>query len=402
MWAHIPNLEFNIKDHNSVEMGRKGTYMVKINSTRLRWLEMQDFAPTASSVGFQVHASCLTSSLREVRIYGFGCRGVDDLTKEGFWEEETQASDDFREERTRASDIINRVILRHKAKRVDTLTLSYVNCNEYQLDTLITTAIDRSIRNLYLEHSLDTFPRYLFNCKTIVDLKLYNYGVSLSAVDNVSLPSLKKFYVSNLVCENDDALPRFLSGCPSLEELNMAIHFGYDYVGCINITSPTIKTLKLDIDYIFRPSNLEYRMIINAPAITYLQVYGYDFALEWITIPTTMNSLVEADIHLKHYWFFLFHVKTYYNSMEVDFLHSLCYVKCLTISGPRTLPPPLLPLRLSAEIRAAKSRCRWAAVIKKKIEIEAVKPLPEIEAATDAGDWEGVDAGRWKRGEFGS
>ncbi|CAA0808515.1 Putative FBD-associated F-box protein [Striga hermonthica] len=257
----------------------------------------------------------------------------DDFKKEGFWEEETQVWDDFREEGTQASDIINRVILRHKAKRVDNLTLSYVNCNEYQLETLITTAINRSIRSLYLEHSLDTFPRYLFNCKTIVDLKLDNYRVLLSAVDNVSLPSLKKFYVSNVVCENDDALPRILSGCPSLEELNMAIHLGYNYVGCINISSPTIKTLKLDIDHMLRPSNLEYRMIINAPALRYLQVYAYNFALEWITMPITMNSLVEADICFKYCWFL--HVKTDYNSMEMKFLNSLCYVKCLKISGWR-------------------------------------------------------------------
>ncbi|GER43034.1 F-box family protein [Striga asiatica] len=254
----------------------------------------------------------------------------DDFKEEGthasnsFWEEETQDSE--------ASDIIHRVILQHKAERMDTLTLSYVKFNEYQLEAWITTAIDRSIRNLYLQLNLYTFPRSLFNCKTIVDLKLDNYRASLSAVDNVSLPSLKKLHVNNVVCENDDALPRFLSGCPLLEELNMAIYFQYDYAGCINISSPTIKKLKLDIDYSFRPFNLEYRIIINAPALRYLQVYGYDFALEWITIPITMNSLVEADIHFKNYFY---PVKTDCNSMEVKFLHSLCYVKCLKISGWR-------------------------------------------------------------------
>ncbi|CAA0808575.1 Putative FBD-associated F-box protein [Striga hermonthica] len=97
---------------------------------------------------------------------------------------------DFREgnfrKEGRTSDIIHRVLLRHKAKRMDTLKLNRVKCNEYQLETLITTAIDRSIRNLYLnihlEFEFDTFPRYLFNCKTIVDLKLDFYEASLSDI----------------------------------------------------------------------------------------------------------------------------------------------------------------------------------------------------------------------------
>ncbi|CAA0808506.1 Unknown protein [Striga hermonthica] len=235
---------------------------------------------------------------------------------------------DFKEEGTQASDIIHMVILRHKAKRMETLTLDYVKCNEYQLETWITTAIERGIPNLYLELDFDTFPRSLFNCKTIVELKLDNNSTPLSALENVSLPSLKKFYVSNLICENDDALHRFLSGCPSLEELNMAVHFGYNYVGCVDISSPTIKTLKLDIGIFFSRYNLEYRIIINSPALRYLKVDGC--ALEFLTIPITMISLVEGDIFFRNNSFLK--LKTNYNSTIVKFLHSLCYVKCLKIS----------------------------------------------------------------------
>ncbi|CAA0808573.1 Unknown protein [Striga hermonthica] len=237
---------------------------------------------------------------------------------------------DFRKEGTQASDIVHRVLLRHKAKRMDTLTLYNLKFNEYQLETLITTAIDRSIRNLYLELDFDTFPEYLFNCKTIVDLKLACYRVSLSDVGNVSLPSLKKFHVSNVVCENDEALPRFLSGCPSLEELNMTFTSveESDYMDCINISSPTIQTLELDVGDLTCPSNLEYRMIINAPALRYLQVVDYD--LECITFPIKMIFLVDADIYFLDYSFS--DLKPSYNYI-VKFLHSLCHVKCLKISG---------------------------------------------------------------------
>ncbi|CAA0808576.1 Putative F-box/LRR-repeat protein [Striga hermonthica] len=122
----------------------------------------------------------------------------------------------FREEGTEALDIIHRFVLQQKAKnRMDTLTLCDLRCNEYQLETWITIAIDCSIRNLYLELKFNTIPRSNFISKTIVDLKLDIRRVSLSAMDNVSLPSLKKLHVSNVVCENDDALPHFLSNCPS-------------------------------------------------------------------------------------------------------------------------------------------------------------------------------------------
>ncbi|CAA0808508.1 F-box/FBD/LRR-repeat protein [Striga hermonthica] len=233
---------------------------------------------------------------------------------------------DFRKEGTHVLDIIDRVLLRHKAKRMDTLTLKCVKCNEFQLETFITTAIDRSIRNLCLELDFNIFPLYLFNCKTIVDLKLDNNRASLSAVKNVSLPSLKKLYVYNLICENDDTLPRFLSGCPSLEELNMDFSFVKedDYVGCINISSPTITMLQIDC---YISCKFEYKMIINAPALRHLEVDGYD--LECITIPITMISLVEADIDLTYDSFS--NLKTNYTSTVVKFLHSLSYVKCLKI-----------------------------------------------------------------------
>ncbi|CAA0808520.1 Unknown protein [Striga hermonthica] len=240
---------------------------------------------------------------------------------------------DFTKEGKKASDVINTVILQHKAKRMDTLTFDSLNCKyQYQLETIITTAIDRSIRNLYLQLEFDNFPRSLFNCKTIVDLKLVvacPRRVSLSAMDNVSLPSLKKFHVFRVVCENDDALPHFLSGCPSLEELIMEFAFCEkdDYVGCINISSPTIKMLQLS-PWVFQ-GTVEYRMIINSPALRYLQVYEYN--LEYITIAIPMISLVEADINLQYYCFSKH--KTNYNSTVVKFLHSLSYVKCLKLSG---------------------------------------------------------------------
>ncbi|CAA0839990.1 FBD-associated F-box protein [Striga hermonthica] len=217
----------------------------------------------------------------------------------------------------------------HEAKRMETLTLDCVKCNEYQLETWITTTVERGIRNLYLKLDFNTFPQSLFNCKTIVKLKLDNNSAPLSALENVSLPSLKKFYVSNLICENDDALPRFLSRCPSLEVLNMVFTSYYDYVSYINISSTTIKTLKLDLVRLICPWKREYRIIINAPTLRYLQVYGY--ALQGITIPITKISLVEADIRLNDYSFL--NLKMSCNSTLVRFLNSLCYVKCLKISG---------------------------------------------------------------------
>ncbi|CAA0808507.1 F-box/LRR-repeat protein [Striga hermonthica] len=203
---------------------------------------------------------------------------------------------------------------------MDTLTLDCINSNEYQLETLIRAVIDRGIRNLYLELDFDTYPRYIFNCKTIVDLKIHFYRalLSLSAVENVSLPSLKKFHGFYVVWENDEALSLFLSGCPSLEELNISLTSvkGNDYVGCITISSPTIKMFKLDLNNL--TCDPKCRMILNAPALRYLQVDGYQ--LGSITVPITMVSLVKAELRLRSY-----------NTAIVNFLQ--CYVKYLVISG---------------------------------------------------------------------
>ncbi|CAA0808569.1 Putative F-box/FBD/LRR-repeat protein [Striga hermonthica] len=273
------------------------------------------FLPTKRSVTTSVLGRSWRFLWAHVPCLNFNVRNFD------FWKEETQVL-----------DIIHQVILQHKAERMDTLTLCDLNCNQYQLETWITTAIDCSIRKLHLQLKIDTIPRSLFISKNIVDLKLRDLcsRVSLSAMDNVSLPSLKKFQVSNVVCENDDALPHFLSGCPSLEELIMEFIFVEkdDYVGCINISSPTIKMLKL-IPSVAFDCTVEYRVIINSPALRYLEVGGYD--LERITIPISIISLVEADIRLQYYCFS--NLETNCNSTVVKFLHSLSYVKCLKISG---------------------------------------------------------------------
>ncbi|CAA0808572.1 Unknown protein [Striga hermonthica] len=313
LWAHVPCLHFRGGDFR-----KKGTQ----TSEDLLLEETQDLDDDF----WLEQTQALDDFMAEE-----ATQDLDDFMEEEEEEEGTQDLANFKEEGTQALDIIHKVILRHKAKIMDTLTLSNLKCNEYQLETLITTAIDRSIRNLYLELDLDTIPRCLFDCKTIVDLKLGMSRVSLSGMDNVSLPSLKKFCVYNLICENDDALPRFLSGCPSLEELIILFMFVEvdDYFGCKDISSPTIQMLKLSFDHFYSPSRLGYTMVINCPALRYLQVDGYD--LKCMTIPINMISLAEANIRLRYYCFS--NPKTYYNSTVVKFLHSLCYVKCLKISG---------------------------------------------------------------------
>ncbi|CAA0808501.1 Putative FBD-associated F-box protein [Striga hermonthica] len=240
--------------------------------------------------------------------------------------------------KTEHSDIIHRFILRHEAKRMNTFRLSLVNCNEYQLETWISVAIKRNILNLDL--GLNVFrlilPRPLFTCKTIVDMRIFG-GKYVSSSGDIHLPCLKKLVLHLVEFEDDESLPRLLSGCPLLKELTMSYSFilNEKRLGCINISSPSLETLTIDFN------NYEdfpvYEILINAKALRYL--YMGDCPLGFITNSTTMSSLAEACICFQYGFFVYMNSESYSN--VVKFLDCLCNVKCLQISsygGKEVLP----------------------------------------------------------------
>ncbi|GER43029.1 F-box/RNI-like/FBD-like domains-containing protein [Striga asiatica] len=234
---------------------------------------------------------------------------------------------------TEHSDIINRFILLHEAKRMNTFRLSLVNCNEYQLETWISAAIKRNIRDIYLalygfgDRLMLLSP--LFTCKTVVDMRLSG-GKRISSSVNIHLPSLRKLVLDLVEFEDDEALTHLLSGCPLLKKLTLVYSFigNEKKLGCINISSPSLETLDVCLLHVYEDIPV-YGIVINAKALRYL--YMGNCPLGRITNSTTMTSLDEACIFFQYDFYLYMNSESYSN--VVKFLDCLCNVKCLKISS---------------------------------------------------------------------
>ncbi|CAA0808502.1 Unknown protein [Striga hermonthica] len=247
--------------------------------------------------------------------------------------EDSDISEDDFTGQTKYSDIIHRVILLHEAKRMDTFMLDFMDCNEYHLETWINFAIKRNVRNLYLDMDLPMGifpPRLLFTCQTVVDMRIYRC-VEIRSSLYIHLPSLKKLYLYDADFENDEALPHLLSGCPLLEKLTMSVHLTEKekYLGCINVSSPTLKTLEIDLLHIFEDDIPDYRILINAQALRHLRMVNCH--LGCVTNLANMTSLAEASIRVEGPFYLFVDIGS--NSNVVKFLDSLCNVKCLRMTS---------------------------------------------------------------------
>ncbi|XP_012848335.1 PREDICTED: F-box/LRR-repeat protein At3g26922-like [Erythranthe guttata] len=159
------------------------------------------------------------------------------------------------------------------------------------------------------------FYRGIFNCETLVDLKLKSCGV-IPISGPVFLPRLKKLYLIDPRCEANESLPNLISGCPVLEEFTIV------YVPDVlarNVFSPTVKRLSLNLVSDCRISNT---LDINAPALEYLEINS--------SSPGQMksgllNSLTEADIWLNNYNRTKEDLFLYYRSL-LEFIGRLCNI----------------------------------------------------------------------------
>ncbi|GER38458.1 F-box/RNI-like/FBD-like domains-containing protein [Striga asiatica] len=224
-----------------------------------------------------------------------------------------------------------KIIMRHKAKTLHTLRLGFIRCNEYQLETWVTTAMERNIRNLHIDLGIGRIAflhQTHFTCKTMVDMRLDN-AQGLPSTGNIFLPSLKKLHLSKVVFEDDEALQQLLSGCPMLQELILNDVFGSREIhSYVNLSSSTIKRLELSLERICRPKDLNYKILIDAPAVRCLRVGRCD--LGCIVIPIDMTSLLEANICFRQCcgWKFNNHNQ----SNLVEFFNHLHQIRCLKIS----------------------------------------------------------------------
>nr|KYP56357.1 F-box/FBD/LRR-repeat protein At4g26340 family [Cajanus cajan]KYP56363.1 F-box/FBD/LRR-repeat protein At4g26340 family [Cajanus cajan] len=91
---------------------------------------------------------------------------------------------------------------------------------------LIKAVIKRGIKHLHLEMPLTLpLPSSVFNCKTLVVLKLWQVGVDI--LQSIDLPVLKILHLDYVRVGGIGYISRILRGCPVLEELRAnRVNFG--------------------------------------------------------------------------------------------------------------------------------------------------------------------------------
>ncbi|KAK6157424.1 hypothetical protein DH2020_011672 [Rehmannia glutinosa] len=220
--------------------------------------------------------------------------------------------------------IVNRVLSLHRVQSLNSFSLFHMctsidDSREFQ--TCIATVIERNVRKLDLALTVE-LPQCFLTCKTLVDLRIYD-GVTFPSSGAISLPSLKKLCLESLICDVD--LPHLISGCPVLEEL--LIEGPLINLECCDISSPTLKRLTINFPCASSELEPDYWVEINAPSLRYLKVddcpYGH------ISI-SPITSLIEADISLPS--------DDLFPRCVLEFLDSLCSVKCLNLSCSYEFP----------------------------------------------------------------
>ncbi|KAL8032136.1 hypothetical protein ABFX02_13G075100 [Erythranthe guttata] len=228
-------------------------------------------------------------------------------------------------------EFINGVISLHKMQTISTfrLLLRKKHYDKHQHVAWVTAAVNRNVRNLYLV-SLSNYymplPECLFTCKTLVELVLKSCHVTLPSCP-VYLPRLEKLHLISVRFEADDELPlpRLLSGCPVLEELEIECSLNFF---TFSVSSPTLKRLRIALevgggDYDDVTNLLE----LNTPSLTYLQLGNCFFG----NIKSgAMTSLIEADISLCSYEGDQEEIFVY-SRLRLEFIDRLCNVKSLEL-----------------------------------------------------------------------
>ncbi|CAA0815964.1 F-box/FBD/LRR-repeat protein [Striga hermonthica] len=190
-------------------------------------------------------------------------------------------------------DVIYSVIQRHKVKTIHSLRLS-IGCYESQLNTLISTTLERNIRNLHIDLGVNTIVflhRTLFTCKTVVEMRLDN-GLCLPSTGGACLPSLKKLHLSKVDYEDDNALTYLLSGCPLLQELIIDHSADETDMRFFHVVSSTIKMLEvIDRFGLFGGSSIKFN---NLTKLELQLGVEWHLLVEFLEVADNLEVLVDG------------------------------------------------------------------------------------------------------------
>ncbi|GFP90221.1 cactin [Phtheirospermum japonicum] len=227
------------------------------------------------------------------------------------------------------SDIIDKVLSLHEVQSINSFRLRFMDIfvgNEF--DGWIQTLVERNVRkiDITLDYQFMCLPGHLFNCKTLVDLRLNHCG-DIPDGGHIYLPALKRLHLDMVFYESDKSLPYLLLGCPVLEELivDRFVSEPDPKVVCFYVTSSRL--IKLVIRSHSCDNHYVYRVRIRTPALRYLLVKD-SVSMDVSAWPLT--SLTDANINLRN--------KApiggddVYSISVLNFVCSLHNVRCLNLS----------------------------------------------------------------------
>uniref|UniRef100_A0A1J3FW54 Putative FBD-associated F-box protein n=1 Tax=Noccaea caerulescens TaxID=107243 RepID=A0A1J3FW54_NOCCA len=168
------------------------------------------------------------------------------------------------------------------------------------LKSWIDATIKRKIQHLHVRCTPCTdyeMPSSLYNCETLVSLKLHEVRVSLVDFRFVSLPCVKTMHLKYIRYGNEANLEasfkRLVSCCPVLEELKI---FAYEWMSrraqVYRVVSRSLKKLRIKLEEDFETLGLGF--VIDAPLLSCLSIKD---SLSENFIINNMDSIAKVDLY---------------------------------------------------------------------------------------------------------
>ncbi|PSR86432.1 F-box/FBD/LRR-repeat protein [Actinidia chinensis var. chinensis] len=186
--------------------------------------------------------------------------------------------------------------------------LIHVRC----LNEWISAAIERGVQEIDIsihvedKDKLVELPQCLFNCETLVVLKLKSLLQLTNVASSVCLPNLKTLHL-DIHCKNVEFIQKLINSCPSLEDLST---HGDD----IKIIFPNLKRLNA-----WKTSN----MVVDTPKLQYLSLRCESVPFRSDAMKE-LPALVEANVMVE---------KGTINEIK-DLLRKISHARRLAISTP--------------------------------------------------------------------
>lgn len=207
-------------------------------------------------------------------------------------------------------NVISTSLVSHEAPVLESLRLRLVRHDYMYIGDIrawLGIAFARHVRELVLDVNFRvSFPGSMFCSASSLETLILKNSIHVDVPCPVSMKSLKTLHLKDVTYKDDESVRNLLSGCPSLEDLQVDRGYSIHDAKIFIIAAPSLKRLS-----ICDPCNGREGggYVINAPCLKYLEIEmikGCDFCLienspelveaairnvSWIVNETILRSL---------------------------------------------------------------------------------------------------------------